>query len=282
MSADPFVIDTARDNRRRLWGGAVLLAIAVIVLPLLLDGAGSESKFRRVEKLREEPPRIIDELGNSSTMAIPETMLPIIPEADTVALEVNDSSNRSGAADENANQQTVSIVEPSQQVDTTGSGDQAAPRLENALPDTDDIPLVDQNLSDSTGRVVDGTESVSGGATDSTGDSGTAAASGTNGNSTGGRAADSTDGEETVTESPNQDLTAWVVQAGAYTLEVDALVVRDQLRQAGYASFVRDRQANDEPFRVLVGPMIKEQRALDAREQVALLLGSDAIVLSYP
>ncbi len=38
--------------RQRLWGAAVFIAIMVIVLPLLLDGAGSESQFRRVEKLR--------------------------------------------------------------------------------------------------------------------------------------------------------------------------------------------------------------------------------------
>ena len=50
--------DAAR-LRQRLWGAAVLIALAVLVLPLLLDGAGSESRFRRVEKLREEPPRIV-------------------------------------------------------------------------------------------------------------------------------------------------------------------------------------------------------------------------------
>ena len=45
--------------RQRLWGAMVLVAIAVIGLPLLLDGSGSESRFRHVEQLREEPPRIV-------------------------------------------------------------------------------------------------------------------------------------------------------------------------------------------------------------------------------
>lgn len=49
--------------RQRLWGAAVLIAIAVIVLPLLLDGSGSESQFRRVERLREEPPRVVGEVA---------------------------------------------------------------------------------------------------------------------------------------------------------------------------------------------------------------------------
>ena len=57
-------VEAARERaaarlRQRLWGATVLIALAVVVLPLLLDGAGSESRFRRVEKLREEPPRLV-------------------------------------------------------------------------------------------------------------------------------------------------------------------------------------------------------------------------------
>ena len=36
-----------------------MLALSVIFLPLLLDGSGSESRFRRVENVRQEPPRVI-------------------------------------------------------------------------------------------------------------------------------------------------------------------------------------------------------------------------------
>ncbi len=54
------LLDEQRSTRlkQRLWGAAVLIALAVIFLPLLLDGAGSESEYRRVERLREEPPRL--------------------------------------------------------------------------------------------------------------------------------------------------------------------------------------------------------------------------------
>ena len=45
--------------KRKLLGAAVLLALSVIFLPLLLDGSGSESRFRRVENVRQEPPRVI-------------------------------------------------------------------------------------------------------------------------------------------------------------------------------------------------------------------------------
>lgn len=58
---DPGAELAAARLRRRLWGATVLIALAVLVLPLLLDGSGSESRFRRVERLREEPPRLVGE-----------------------------------------------------------------------------------------------------------------------------------------------------------------------------------------------------------------------------
>ena len=79
MRGDSFEEDNSARLRRRLWGAAVLIAIAVIVLPLLLDGAGSESQFRRVERLREEPATIVDSRGNRTVQTVPET--PETPDA---------------------------------------------------------------------------------------------------------------------------------------------------------------------------------------------------------
>jgi len=72
------------------------------------------------------------------------------------------------------------------------------------------------------------------------------------------------------------------VQAAAFTHESDAVQVRDQLRRAGFASFVRDREASTDPFRVLVGPMIKQRSAEKARRQVANLLQNEPVILEYP
>lgn len=77
--------------KRRLLGAAVLIALAVIFLPLLLDGSGSESRFRRVEQLRVEPPRILDSNGQIELPAKPviappvvtvDTEVPVTPPAD--------------------------------------------------------------------------------------------------------------------------------------------------------------------------------------------------------
>jgi len=195
MGTDSFDDDEPSHFRQRLWGAAVLIAIAVIVLPLLLDGAGSESQFRRVERLREEPPRIV----NPSEAATPRP----VPEMRAVG-EGNIST---------AGKLDIKIGE-------------------------DDPP-------------------------------------------------DYMKAEKEVRETLRQNrstapLTAWVVQAGSFSDENNAIAVRDRLRREGFASFVRDRELTTEPYRVLVGPMIHESGANAARDKVIALLGRDAIVLSYP
>ena len=180
--------------RQRLWGAAVLIAIAVIVLPLILDGAGSESQFRRVERLREEPPRVIDEDGNSERVTIPDMRVSNITERTPGKLDIR-------------------IGE-------------------------DDPP-------------------------------------------------DYMKDEETIRDTlrqrkPSEPLSAWVVQAGSYREEVNAVAVRDRLRRAGYPSFVTESDSGGVVFRVQVGPMIDQGRAEYTRDKVEKLLGRGAIVMSYP
>lgn len=188
---DSFEDDNESNFRQRLWGAAVFVAIMVIVLPLLLDGAGSESQFRRVEKLRQEPPNIVDENGISRIQSIPQgnTNAPASVTPQTKATETQPSNYQQ--ASENVRE-------------TLRQNRSAAP------------------------------------------------------------------------------LTAWVVQAGSFNDQENAIAVRNSLRRSGFASFVRDREAVTDPFRVLVGPMISEKSADEARKKVESLLGRSALVKSYP
>jgi len=165
--------------RQRLWGAAVLIALAVIFLPLLLDGAGSESQYRRVERLREEPPRVIKEDGQTETIGVAQIKAKPEP------------------------------VEP-----------KAA--LATSAPTT---------------------------------------------------------AVRSVTQSGS--LSAWVVQAGSFGDEQNALAVRDRLRRAGHPSFIT---ASDDRtlFRVRVGPMTNQAQAGETRDDVMRLLGIDVLVTPYP
>jgi len=192
MTMASFDDDNESNFRQRIWGAAVFIAIMVIVLPLLLDGAGSESQFRRVEKLRQEPPNIVDKEGNLTTQTIPEpqSVVNLVPDVVSQAKE--------------------EVVPP------------------DYIQASEDVKVSLQR---------------------------------------------------TRREAP---LTAWVVQAGSFNDHENALAVRDKLRRSGFASFVRDREAVTDPFRVLVGPMITEQSASNSRIKVEELLGNAAVVRSYP
>jgi len=175
MTSDSFEEDDSAKLRKQLWGAAVLIAIAVIVLPWLLDGAGSESQFRRVEQLREEPPAIVDADGSRSVQVVPDS--PSVPDLGSAAMALE--------------------------------------------------------------RVVSG-------------------------------------------ESERQPLKAWVVLAGEFTDEDQALQLRDKLRSSDFASFVKDRDNETDPFSVLVGPIIKEESAERERRNVAAMLQTSPTVLAYP
>ena len=173
--------------KQRLWGAAVLIALAVIFLPLLLDGSGSESQYRRVERLREEPPRVIDADGNSQVLSIPKK------------------------------------IEAA--VDLTVAAKPIRPN-----PPAVEKPAV-QPQSESASVVA---------------------------------------------------LTAWVVQAGSFRDQQNAVAVRDRLRRAGFPAFVSRSKSDSGLLRVRVGPMIDQQQASAARDRVMSLLGREAIVMSYP
>jgi len=66
----------------RLIGAAVLLAIAVIVLPFVLDGAGSQQEYEYAETLPAQPERSVVERSYSSRQPLPP-----VPVLDEVKIE---------------------------------------------------------------------------------------------------------------------------------------------------------------------------------------------------
>ena len=198
-----------KKRRQRFWGAVVLIAVAVIVLPLLLDGAGTQSQFRRVENLQEEPESLI-----GADIAERSIFQPVMP------------------ADES----------------------RVAPEPTNA---PERLDLTESTAADSV--IAEATTPVATPATTPTAT----------------QAPAQTAAQSDIVEAPQENralLTAWVVQAAAFTDEERALLLRDRLRKAGFASFVRDREASSDPFRVLVGPMIKEDTAQKTKTRVAKLL----------
>ena len=240
MRGDSFEEDNSARLRRRLWGAAVLIAIAVIVLPLLLDGAGTESQFRRVERLREEPSTIVDSEGNRTVQSVPETTrTPEVPET----LELTETP------------ETLELTETLEPLELTETLEpleltEALEPLET--PERPEIIIVSEEDKVS-GIGSDVIEQMTG-----------------------------SESSEDVLSPRQSPMSAWVVRVEDYVDEQAALELRDRLRRAGFASFVRDREASTDPFSVLVGPMIKQETAEIALGRVAELLQNSPVIMNYP
>lgn len=213
MSADSLDELRAQRLRQRLWGATIIIALAVIFLPLLLDGSGSESQFRRVERLREEPPRVINIDGSRETVPVPSS---------------------DGVDRDSWWQRTKKRFQE------TPSGDSRDARR---APDTEATETTTLTIPD---EATDGVDDV-----------------------------------ELPAITQTTDVRAWVVQAGSFREEANAVAVRDRLRRAGYPSFVT-LSDDGTVFRVRVGPMINNDQATVVQKNVMELLGRDAIVLPYP
>ena len=68
----------------RLIGAAVLLAIAVIVLPFILDGSGTQYEYDFAEPMPPQPERQIAEISYSSRQPPPEKPKPPVQDFGTV------------------------------------------------------------------------------------------------------------------------------------------------------------------------------------------------------
>ena len=237
MRGDSFEEDNSARLRRRLWGAAVLIAIAVIVLPLLLDGAGTESQFRRVERLREEPSTIVDSQGNRTVQTVPET-----PEVSDTP-EVLETPEMPG---------TLEALETTELPDTL----ELPERPEIVIVSEEDLQSDRQN-----DREGDRERDIESDVVEQTTDS---------------------NQREDSASTRQPSMSAWVVRVEDYVDEQAALELRDRLRSAGFASFVRDRDASTDQFSVLVGPMIKRETAEKALGSVAAMLQNSPSIMSYP
>ena len=98
----------------RLIGAAVLLALAVIVLPFVLDGSGTQREYEYAETLPLEPPRptapVVEKSFSSRQQ--PDTEVPVAPTRASVEVNVPETTPTDGL-------QAPSVTTASATVDST-------------------------------------------------------------------------------------------------------------------------------------------------------------------
>lgn len=221
--------------KRRLLGAAVLVALAVIFLPLVLDGSGSESRFRRVEQLRVEPPRIIE--GGTR---ITQTTTPASATPGSTASEP--AAPTPPVAAPSVSQPTVPATAPTPASPPipasppTPASSTSAP-TSASRPATVPVPAIPASNS----------------------------------------------ADSSAVEAEDAALQAWIIQAGSFSDQANAMVVRDQLRNNGHPAFVTLIETGSGAFyRVNVGPLSDRDEAQRVEQRVEQELGNDSIIKRYP
>ncbi len=256
----------ARDEnsiKRKFLGAAVLLALSAIVLPLLLDGSGSESRFRRVETVRHEPPIIISadgerealrsgkpapglvnskrateapDLTNVSTKS--ENSLRVPDTATDQAPKKTDSrSSLSSVFDRRVNEshEPRPVIEPLQPVDIESSSKQAVVASAEPEPNRPLAALPGPDVREDLNLAGSG---------------------------------------------------PWVIQAASFVEHDNAQVLRDRLRDRGYPAFVSIATVEvsrilSNRYRVQVGPLTDRLILARRKREVERLTGAKSIVTPY-
>lgn len=253
-----------RDNnsvKRKFLGAAVLLALSAIVLPLLLDGSGSESRFRRVETLRQEPPVIIsaDGLRELSDPARPVGGLVKTLQRSDLPRLVNrsEATDKPSPAQADEDQKASVVVDPVSKdaLDRTAMERQIAVASgQVALPQSTqpaDITPVEQVTQASINQPA-----------------------------------------AALPDTPtDKDLNLagagpWVIQAASFVDGSKAHALRDRLRERGYPAFVATATVEvsstlSNRYRVRVGPLADRIMLAKRKREIERLTGVGSMVTPY-
>lgn len=79
------------------------------------------------------------------------------------------------------------------------------------------------------------------------------------------------------------DLRGWVVQVGTFAEQANALTLRDELRNQGYAGYVEEVRGKNRPlYRVRVGPELEKSRAQSALARIREEFGLEPRLQRHP
>ncbi|MDO6459436.1 SPOR domain-containing protein [Granulosicoccaceae sp. 1_MG-2023] len=229
--------------RRRLVGAAVLIAFAVIFLPLIFDGSGTESQLTRISPL-EDPPEFNAEILPEGELAsqFGGTQVEFTDSGETLTLtqDARPPVTQVAEPDEAAAPEVNAPAAPAQRTESQArqsSAPETAPQRQTApaAPVAEPAPEV--------------------------------------------RAPVAVAKSEPAPE-PVADQSRWLIQVASFGDKINALTLRSDLRKKGYPVDVRAGQSGGQAvFRVSVGPVSGENEARRLKKEVEQALGRGTLLL---
>lgn len=243
--------------KQRLVGAIVLVALAVIFLPMLLDGSGPSGPRDVAINIPDQPQPPPNRLDESSGAA-----------AD------NADAGTRGTADAPASAEPQPGTTSDQPVPSTATGDGDTASNQSSAGDEAPGP----------GASADTSEGPAAGPEPDEAESATAQKPETD-NSAAENEITSAENETTseASDSGAAGPRSWVVQVGSFGRETNALVLRDRLRELDFDTFVeRADTEQGTVWRVRVGPVSTEEEADRLSERVTAERGGPALVMKQP
>lgn len=249
--------------KQRLIGAVVLIALGVIFIPMFLTGDG---KFLSGDVDSNVPPKPMYELEAPKVLPLDkrsgqasEPVAEAAPKAaqntaeapDVKAAQSNESGNINKSGGESQPATTAKTATPSSEPVTEKSPvKEAAVETkqaikQNAVPETKTAKVTSPEKTEPTPKPV----------------------------------------EKPATETPVKKpiVTGWVVQLGSFSVEKNALKLRDSLRKNGHASFVEEYKKNGKSsYRVRVGPEQTRELANELKKQLKTETKLDGFVIEFP
>ena len=234
--------DELHENRLkfRLVGAAVLIALAVIFLPLIFDGSGTESQFRSMESIEMEPPHDLEIFDENEEIVLSETTRlafsekaattqsqSVAKQIDGVVLgSVNSSSAETGEVPQTEQRPETSAVT------NTGASDTAATEESTVVSPEKKSPVRVAAIKPDAKPAVPSASDASQVA------------------------------GEILANSSQSDSSQWLIQTASFRDKINALSLRSDLKSAGYTVDVKVADKDGSAiFRVFVGPVKGKEAA---------------------
>lgn len=239
--------------KQRLVGAIVLVALAVIFLPMLLDGSGRSGPRDvaiDIPKRPQPPPNRLEQSDDPAT--------------DRAKAAPSGGSNSPAGAQSQPATMTEEPVAAEDRSDGDTATQQPSSASGESAPSGQTQDGADTGMAEESAAPSQPAPTEEDAATDSSASSEPAA-------------------EDSSGSSADAGADSWVVQVGSFSRETNALVLRDRLRELGFDTFV-ERADTDQGtvWRVRIGPVASEKEANRLSEQVTNERGGPALVMKHP
>ncbi len=262
--------------KQRLIGAAVLIALGVIFIPMLLTGDGNflsddmESNVPPKPMYELEVPKVIP-LDNR-TMQSSDPVVEPATQVDQNKVDQNQTDKNQvdqNQADKNQDVRMASAEREGAAVDDSVTTEPAAEvsakvSSETSESNTEEQKAPEKNTAAPTmEKTVADKKPVTDKSTEPT--------------------SKETEKPATTVAVTKPVVSGWAVQLGSFSVQKNAIKLRDSLRKKGYASFVEDSTKNGKTsYRVRVGPELTRELAGELKKKLKAETKIDGFVVAFP